>query len=118
MSGTYDLARIRKKRLAQLLHEKYDDKKIRLAEALGYSSSAYISRPFSQTNPRNIGDDLARRIENVAGLPSGWMDTPYAFDVGNAGISEPITMSHSPEPTTERVFIVGDTVNGPSDDIF
>lgn len=48
-------------------------------------SQIWNRAPDSKTGrPREMGTDLARKIEDVFGLPTGWMDTPLG-----GGVSEP-----------------------------
>lgn len=54
----------------------------KLAEQTG-SAAAYLSQikmrtPNSKTGvPKQMGDDLARRIEQALGVPAGWMDVDH-----------------------------------------
>lgn len=54
-----------------------------LAELAG-TSSVYLSQIRNQTvdvktgRPREMGTRIARRIEDAAGLPTGWMDREHA----------------------------------------
>lgn len=67
---------------------------LRKASALNKSAFAekietdpsYISQIFSDKTDRNMGDDLARKIEKLTGKPRGWMD---ALHDNNGGILEP-----------------------------
>lgn len=38
-------------------------------------SAAHLSQILSDKTPKNLGDDVARRIEKLQGLPHGWLDT-------------------------------------------
>lgn len=49
----------------------------RLAELLGYGSSSYISQMCGPNSIRPVGEEVARKIEHVLGLPDGWMDQPH-----------------------------------------
>ncbi len=37
-------------------------------------SAAHLSQVLSDKTPKNLGEDVARRIERLEGLPHGWMD--------------------------------------------
>jgi len=41
---------------------------------------AYISQIFSEKTDRDMGSDLARKIETLAGKPRGWMDVLHGAD--------------------------------------
>jgi hypothetical protein len=88
MEKTID--KIRKENLLTLIAE--TGKKSKLAD-LADTNAAYISQLLSK-NPkkiRNIGDDLARKLESACGKTRGWMDTdhdkfirePNKFEYGN-----------------------------------
>ncbi|MBE0436952.1 MAG: helix-turn-helix transcriptional regulator [Methylomicrobium sp.] len=62
---------IRKLNLLLLIDE--IGKKSDLAK-IADTDPAYISQILSQKNPRNIGDDLARKLEKGCRKPRGWMD--------------------------------------------
>lgn len=38
-------------------------------------SPAHLSQILSDKTPKNLGEDVARRIEGLQGLPHGWLDT-------------------------------------------
>lgn len=53
------------------------------AAACGTAPSV-ISLIASPNPKRNLGSQLARKIELAQGLPSGWLDTPQGFDKSDA----------------------------------
>ncbi len=46
-----------------------------VAEKIGTNKS-YLSQIISPKGSRNVGDALARKIENAYGFPFGWLDNP------------------------------------------
>ncbi len=70
-----DIKQIRKANLRQLVaqYERVED----FAEKADTSAS-YVSQIFSAKTKAEIGDKLARKIEERLGLPRGWMDTLHA----------------------------------------
>lgn len=67
---------LRRRRLLQLVQTNYGGNQARLAEAIS-RSYAYVS--FLLTDPdlphhKNLGEKLARHIEEAARLPKGWLD--------------------------------------------
>lgn len=56
-------------------------------------STAYLSQVKSRQpesssgRPRNMGDDVARRIEKALGEPVGWMDTPRGDELPDTGLA-------------------------------
>lgn len=104
---------IRQRRLSQLLHEMYDNKKSALAKRLDIQAS-YLSR-FSakrKENRRNIGDKLARRIESVSGKTIGWMDR----DVDQNDTTDMASHDSALEPARldfiARIPVLGNTQAG------
>ena len=67
--------------MQSLMNERFGGKKAHIADELGKSPS-YIARCLSSTiapeNRKKIGEDFARHIETVLGLPRYAMDTPLA----------------------------------------
>ena len=66
---------IRRENLRRVVDTHYGGVMRRLAVALNVQQ-IQLSRIYSKnaTSRREIGNDLARNIEAVAGLPRGWMD--------------------------------------------
>lgn len=79
-----DIKDIRRKNLRHLL-DALGLKSYQFAEKVGTSAST-ISQYSADSKTRNMGDELARRIEQAFGLPHGYMDKehavekPYAID--------------------------------------
>lgn len=76
-----DIYAIRKQNLLALLN----GKKQRACAEKWDTSPSTLSQITSANAVRNLGDELARKIERAEGLPAGWMDTLQAD--GSAGVS-------------------------------
>lgn len=75
---------IRRANLDRVLALAWGGKGARLAKALGVSQTV-LSRIKSETDTRrDMGNELARRIEEVSDLPSGWMDERHDTDDASA----------------------------------
>lgn len=86
-----DIKEIRRFRLRKLILTRFSGISARLAEHIGRQPS-YIARIFSD-NPqhsRNIGETLAREIEQACNLESGYLDRPLT-DVEAGGFFDPST---------------------------
>ncbi|MBD1586720.1 S24 family peptidase [Pseudomonas typographi] len=104
-----DIKEIRKLRLKQLINLKFGGVMARLAEAIGRQSS-YVARILSD-NPdhgRNIGEKLARQIEEACDLPYRYLDAPFDaefFPDGNGwsvtGATDQNTHAHLDTNTPE-----------------
>src|SRR5471030_2701855 len=72
----------------------------RLAELSG-TAPAYLSQIKNSTRdsksgtPKTMGDDMARRIEEAIGEPSGWMDKDHALE-NSAGSEAAAPVEPSP----------------------
>ena len=76
---------IREENLRYIIQMKYGGVPNRMATATGIPQMQ-IARTFLKTkNKRNIGEVLARRIEERCGLDHGWMDQDHAIidDISN-----------------------------------
>lgn len=72
-----DIKDIRRFRLKKLMLTRFGGKQSAFADAIGRSPS-YVARLFS-SNPahsRNIGESLARQIEQICEVPTGFLDQP------------------------------------------
>lgn len=70
-----DAKETRRLNLIKLI-EKDTDNKSRIAEKINTSSS-YLSTIISENGDGNVGERLARSIENAYGLEHGWLDHPH-----------------------------------------
>lgn len=68
---TMDIYEIRKHNLVKLIGSQ---RKGSCAERWGMAP-AHLSQILSDKTAKNLGDDVARRIETVEGLPRGWFDS-------------------------------------------
>lgn len=71
-----DIYEIRKHNLVKLIG---NQRKGSCAERWGMAP-AHLSQILSDKTAKNLGDDVARRIEEVEGLPRGWFDSIPAGD--------------------------------------
>jgi hypothetical protein len=76
MLARMDIYAIRKHNLFNLLGSQ---KKGACAERWGMAP-AHLSQILSDKTAKNLGDDVARRIEGIEGLPRGWFDSLPAGD--------------------------------------
>jgi phage repressor protein C with HTH and peptisase S24 domain len=83
-----DIYEIRKQQLIKLIGSQ---KKGACADRWGMAP-AHLSQILSDKTAKNLGDDVARRIEAVENLPRGWFDSVPAVD----GDRYPITKSADP----------------------
>lgn len=96
-----DISEIRKSNLLALLV----GRKKKAAAEKWEMSAAYLSQILSDKSDKNLGDEVARRIEANEGLPHGWMDSLQAVaGDGSASNTEP-----GPPITTtpRRIEIMG-----------
>lgn len=102
--GRMDIYAIRKHQLIRLIGEK---KKGACAERWGMAP-AHLSQILSDKTAKNLGDDVARRIESIEQLPRGWFDSIP----GDGGMSAPGTdlAETSPAPAAESSISAADQV--------
>jgi phage repressor protein C with HTH and peptisase S24 domain len=106
-----DIYEIRKLNLLKLIGSQ---KKASCAERWGMSP-AHLSQILSAKTSKNLGDDVARRIETLQGLPHGWLDTlqetldeKQSIDV--EGLPAPLAQkikSYRPVIDVERYAVAG-----------
>ena len=70
-----DINEIRRINALYILQKRFEANKKIMADAMGVSD-AYLGRILSidVAQPRNIGDEVARKIEVVAQMPPNWLD--------------------------------------------
>lgn len=80
VSGKYsyamDIYEIRRSNLSRLIKEQFEGKQRRLADAIDRQPD-YISRVLKGT--KNVGEKLAREIEQTLGLSMGWLDALHEY---------------------------------------
>lgn len=95
---------IRKLNLLLLIDEV--GKKSDLAK-IADTDPAYISQILSKKNPRNIGDDLARKLEKGCRKPRGWMDTYHdKTPTKQTALQQPTDSNAEPNQALPRVQII------------
>ncbi len=86
VSGKYsysmDIYEIRKSNLSRLIKEQFEGTQRRLADAIDRQPD-YISRVLKGT--KNVGEKLAREIEQTLGLSVGWLDTLHEYPQHEGG---------------------------------
>lgn len=90
-----DIYAIRKRQLITLIG---DQKKGACAERWGMAP-AHLSQILSDKTAKNLGDDVARRIEVVEKLPRGWFDSLPNADESTSPSSNEISVA-SAEPNS------------------
>jgi len=79
-----NISEIRRENLKSVIRDHYDGVSRRLALKLELNPS-HISRLYTdnEEHRRNMGDKLARRIEEATGLKNGWLDIPHGSESGS-----------------------------------
>ncbi|WP_336202810.1 S24 family peptidase [Pseudomonas guariconensis] len=80
-----DIYEIRKHNLVKLIG---NQRKGSCAERWGMAP-AHLSQILSDKTAKNLGDDVARRIESIEGLPRGWFDS-IPDETADSEIAEPV----------------------------
>jgi hypothetical protein len=77
-----DLNEIRLRRIRQIINERHDGNNSKFADRVGMQG-AYASRLWTERlkHKRNIGEKLARRIEEAHGLAKGWLDYDESLEI-------------------------------------
>lgn len=94
----------RRRRLLQLVQTNYDGNQTRLAEAIG-RSSAYVSFVLAEPelpHHKNLGEKLARHIEEAARLPIGWLDERQDNTAPNVPVGGSVPAGRKVEAFSER----------------
>lgn len=86
-----DIYQIRKANLIKLIGSQ---RKSLCAQRWGMSP-AHLSQILSDRTPKNLGDDVARRIESSQGLPHGWLDTRQSDSEGEPSAAKVDTSTKS-----------------------
>ncbi|MBN4165063.1 S24 family peptidase [Pseudomonas fulva] len=104
-----DIYEIRKANLIRLIG---GQKKAACAERWEMSP-AHLSQILSDKTSKNLGDDVARRIEGLQGLPHGWLDSLQAVDYGE----ETISIEGLPAPLAQKISSYRPVVQVPRYDV-
>lgn len=91
--ASMDIYAIRKQQLITLIG---NQKKGACAERWGMAP-AHLSQILSDKTAKNLGDDVARRIEAVEGLPRGWFDSLGEPSTGALAVHDQATSQASEE---------------------
>ena len=91
---------IRRDNLRRLIADRFDGRQAEFARAVGVRQPSYVSRLLSDlpSARRNLGDDLARRIESACDLPTYWLDEAQ---------SRPAVATDTPRPA----HLIGNPMN-------
>jgi hypothetical protein len=87
-----DKSDIRRRRTRLLIDQDFGGVDAALAAALSIQA-AYVARWFTSIpeHRRNIGERMARRIEEVGGKPEGWLDREHETESRQTGIMRRLT---------------------------
>ncbi|WP_338577164.1 S24 family peptidase [Pseudomonas canadensis] len=91
-----DIYSIRKQQLISLIGSQ---RKGACAERWGMAP-AHLSQILSDKTAKNLGDEVARRIEAIEGLPRGWFDSTSPGESTNPG-DEEISSTHLGEASSQ-----------------
>ncbi len=86
-----DIYEIRRENLHTVLDDDFHGSRKTMAERLEFEQPALLSRYLS-TRPdtaKNIGPNLARKIEQIARRPTNWMDTDHKTSREHFTVQEP-----------------------------
>lgn len=117
-----DIKEIRKARLRQIINLKFGGVMARLAEAIGRQSS-YVARILAESSDhsRNIGEKLAREIEEACDLPYRYLDAPFDAEFmpdGNGWmVADPQHQAQPPSDQRESTDLGDVGLNIPKMDI-
>lgn len=109
-----DIGEIRRINALSLIASHFGKKKSKLAAALGIQPS-YVSRMLlsGSSGARGIGDDMARRIEEAAGVPKNWLDQAHDHLGPAPQEKDPLTTVLKPAmPTRGKVPLVSWVIAG------
>lgn len=70
-------------------------------------SAAHLSQVLSDKTPKNLGEDVARRIERLEGLPHGWMDTLQSLgSEGSAPREQSVALTTGTSKTSTAALVL------------
>jgi SOS-response transcriptional repressor LexA len=74
----------RRENLRALIDRRFGGSQTQLAQAVGLGQPSFVSRLLTENEGtrKNIGNRLARRVEEALGLSPNWLDTPDAAAQG------------------------------------
>lgn len=87
MRTPLDISEIRRENLRTLIRDRANGSVGALARIAGFDSPTILSQVSGKTPSRNIGPNLARRIEKALKLSKGWLDTDHSAPADLSGLS-------------------------------
>jgi len=97
-----DIYEIRKSNLIALIGKR---RKGACADKWGMSA-AHLSQILSDKTDKNLGDDVARRIEERDGLPRGWLDQLHSGEGEYGRLSQHVNVEGEPRHIREGMIPV------------
>ena len=79
-----DISDIRLANLNTLIRERADDNRRKFADIAGLESHTALLHITGPRRTRNLGPQMARRIERNLGLEKGWMDRDHSTEAARA----------------------------------
>ena len=103
----------RLKNAQSLITEQESGNKAEFAKKIETDPS-YIYQIFSEVTSKNIGDDLARRIERAYNKPDGWMDNNHEDEEAMAIAREILKLPKEQLAIIKALLIKEDKTDTPS----
>lgn len=99
MKSTYE---VRRDKVRRLIATRFNNRKVDFADAIGLNQPSLVSRYVSDKpgTAKNIGDELARKIEKAFDKPEFWMDNPDQEDLVGFYMLEDGQRTYVVEPKT------------------
>lgn len=89
------LYEVRRENLRRLVTDRFDGKRMAFAREAGvHHNHINLILSSNEDHRRNMGEPLARRIEQALGLQGGWLDRPHG--AGSLDIAVPILVASRP----------------------
>lgn len=81
-----DISEIRRENLRTLIRDRANGSVGAFARIAGFESPTILSQVSGKSPSRNIGSNLARRIERGLKLSRGWLDTDHSAPTDLSGL--------------------------------
>ena len=105
-------AEVRRKNLLNLIAAKYNANRAEFSRAVGKNSNLInLVLSTNEEFRRNIGETLARDLEERAGLPAGWLDTEQHGGPTGSVSTFPIIRLGQETDGTEKLVLASDIVS-------